>query len=145
MRSHKSSYIILPVVLTYVGCASPAIQSADSATLQAATDKMIPHFECVLLYDQLKENEKVTQGIDEASTIGEQDGLSPTQIMGVYSQAKKQAVEIVLAQAIKNAAENPDRLPRLDGTSPPPAPSDELKAWKDIYEPQCADGVESQS
>jgi len=133
---YKNPLLFLAVALM-VGCASPQKQ-AEGPVLKASIEEMRPHFECVLLFDQLGESDKVSKGIDDASTIGEKNGLSPNQIMSAYSSAKEQATGLVLEQAIEIASEDPERLPRLDGTFPPPKAEDELQAWKDMFESQCA-------
>lgn len=135
---------IIPIVLLsapalLIGCASTSQPQAEGPVLEAAIEKMLPVFECVLLYDQLDEREKVSETIDDASSIGEKDGLSPGQIMSAYGKAKRQASELVLEQAIQIASDDPDRLPRFDGSAPPPKPEDELQAWKDVYSSQCSD------
>ena len=140
---HKSLFLAILVAMIS-GCATQQ-QRAEGPVLEASIEKMLPRFECVLLYDQLDQREMVSQGIDEASTIGEKDGLSPSQIMSAYSKAKRKANDLVLEQAIHLAAEDPNRLPRLDGTTPPPEPDDELQAWKDVYASQCSENVDTAS
>lgn len=120
------------------GCGTGTFKDADIEAVNSVKPLMISTFECTLLYEHLNLSEHVTQSIDDAADAGEQYNLSPGQIMGIYRSAKRLANERVLQRAIELAANNPNRLPRLDGSTPSPSPNDERQAWLDIYGKQCS-------
>lgn len=132
------------------GFSIPALASCASGSVggrppvapeirQAAMDEMRPTLECVFFFNNRGQDDKATEGIDTAVTIGEEKGLSINQIMSSYRVLKTEVEDTVLEEAIEIAAKRPTRLPRIGGEPPRPLAIDETEAWAALYEEQCAD------
>ena len=141
-HSLRSALILGTAVPLVVSCAagSPGGRPPVSTEIrQAAVEEMRPTLECVFFYNNRGLDDKATEGIDTAVTIGEEKGLSINQIMSSYRLVKTEVEDQVLEEAIVIAAERPTRLPRIGGDAPRPLAADESDAWASLFEEQCAD------
>jgi len=122
-RRTSSAFVILglsiPLLVSCSTSGAGAIagdrEPAAPEVRQAALEEMRPTLECVFFYNNQGLDDKATEGIDTAVTVGEQKGLSISQIMGSYRSLKTDVEEAVLEEAIKISKARPSRLPRIGG------------------------------
>ena len=139
LRAALAAAVSVPVLIA-CSAGSPGGRPAVAPEIrQAAIEEMRPTLECVFFFNNRGQDDKATEGIDTAVTIGEQKGLSINQIMSSYRVVKTEVEDTVLEKAIVIAAERPTRLPRIGGDAPRPLAVDETEAWGELYEEQCAD------
>lgn len=147
LRTALSCGLTIPLLVSCgTSGGSPGVISGDRAAVapevrQAAIDEMRPTLECVFFYNNIGLDNKATEGIDTAVTIGEEKGLSISQIMSSYRTLKTEVEEAVLEEAIRVSKERPSRLPRIGGDDArlQPLDADEDDAWLGLYEEQCSD------
>jgi len=126
-------------MLTSIVACQVARSPASPETLTAAIDQMQPHYECILYYDQTNNPNGVTRAIDQAVTIGESYGLSPSEIMGIYTEVRKTQEQKVLQKALEFSDKRENALPRISGAPLQPNLAEERRAWVSLYAKGCGD------
>ena len=137
----KNIILIFALAPFVIGCQSnSAPRTPIGDVLPAGVEPlagMNMHYECVLYFDQTKNEDGVTQSIDAAVTIGEHQGMSPTRMMNVYRGIREEQEARVLAESISIAENRKNLIPRISGGPPSPTREEQLKAWEGLYGEKC--------
>lgn len=137
MNSVTSILTFSIAALLCSGCQSIAPAPVTPEVRAQAVSEMTPHYECILYHDQADNQDAVTASIDRGASIGEDYGLSPSELMSIYRSVRTDQERKVLQQANEFSSTREGVIPRISDLPPVPTLEEEQRAWETLYGERC--------